>query len=142
MIPASSRKTSARAEGGSKKGRFYKPLPKEFRGDGFNYRQIAREGDLALYKQRWSGCAEPSVCYEVIRIRRRKGFRIRGRFVEPAEVYPPLELWGTTGFTFADRNKAWDNFFEISLEEPAMKGKEVNYKWENLTRNSLATPRT
>ena len=34
------RKTSATAEGGSKKGHFYKPLPKEFRRDGFNYRQI------------------------------------------------------------------------------------------------------
>jgi hypothetical protein len=105
-------------------------LPKEFRRDGFNYRQIAREGDAALYEQRWTGCAEPSVCYEVIRIRRRDGFQIAGRFVEPAEVYPNSEAWGVDGFTFTDRNKAFDKFFEISLgepaKEPARKRREVN----------------
>jgi hypothetical protein len=30
------------------------------------------------------------------------------------------------GFTFTDRNKAFDKFFEISLEEPARTGREVN----------------
>jgi hypothetical protein len=130
LMPRAERKTRARAEGGSKKGRFYKALPKEFRRDGFNYRQIAREGDAALYEQRWTGCAEPSICYGVIRIRRRDGFQIAGRFVEPAEVYPNSEAWGVDGFTFTDRNKAFDKFFEISLgepaKEPARKRREVN----------------
>ena len=125
-MSGSSRKTSATAKARTKKGHFYKPLPVRTRRDGSNYRQIAREGDVAIYERVWSGCAEPSPCYEVIRIRQREGFRIGGRFVEPAEVYPASELWGANGFTFTDRNKAWDKFFEISLEEPAMKGKEVN----------------
>ena len=43
-----------------------KSLPKEFRRDGFTYRQIAREGNAAIYAQLWTGCAEPSVCYEGI----------------------------------------------------------------------------
>ncbi len=119
-------KTRAKAEGGTKKGPFYKRLPKEFRRDGFNYRQIAREGDVAVYEQTWLNRAEPSRSYEVIRVRRRDGFQIGGRFVEPAEVYPASELWGVNGFTFADRNKAFDKFFEISLEEPARKREEVN----------------
>ena len=38
---------------------------------------------------------------------------------ELAEVYPASELWGADGFTYADRNKAWDKFFDISLAEPA-----------------------
>ena len=95
-MPPATRKTRATAEGGSKKGRFYKPLTKEFRRDGFTYRQIAREGNVAIYEQRWTGCAEPSVCYEVIRVRRREGFQIGGRFVEPAEVYPKSEAWVQT----------------------------------------------
>ena len=111
-------KTSATAEGGSKKSR-YKSLPKEFRRDGFAFRQIARQGNAAIYEQRWTGCAEPSVCYEVIRIRRREGFEIGGRWVPPAEVYPNSEAWGVDGFTFTNRNKAWAKFSEISLEEPA-----------------------
>jgi hypothetical protein len=125
LIPRSSRKTSARAEGGTKKGRFYRPLPTEFRRGGFNYRQIVREGNVALYQQHWSGCAEPSVCYEVISIRRRDGFQISEKFIEPYEVYPNSEAWGVDGFTLTDRNKAWDKFFEISLEEPALSRKEV-----------------
>ena len=90
-MSTSAQKTRARAEGGTEKGRFYRPLPARFRHNGFDYRQIAREGDAAIYEQRWTGCAEPSIVYEVIRIRRRDGFQIDDRFVEPAEVYPNSE---------------------------------------------------
>jgi hypothetical protein len=124
-VPSSAKKTSARAEGSSKKGHFYRPLRKEFCRNGFRYRQIAREGNAAIYEQRWTGCAEPSVCYEVIRIRRRDRFQIGEKVIEPYEVYPNSDTWGVDGFTFTDENKAFDKFFEISLEEQAMKGKEV-----------------
>jgi hypothetical protein len=121
LIPPSSRITRARAEGGTKKGRFYRPLPTRFRRNGFDYRQIARRGDAGIYEQLWTCCAEPSVCYEVIRIRRRDGFQISEKFIEPYEVYPNSDAWGVDGFTVTDRNKAWDKFFEIS----ARKRKEV-----------------
>jgi hypothetical protein len=94
LIPPLTSKTSATAVGGSKKGRFYKPLPKEFRRDGFTYRQIAREGNAAIYEQTWGGCSNPSICYEVIRIRRREGFQIGEKFVEAYEVYPNTNSWG------------------------------------------------
>jgi hypothetical protein len=116
---ASGCKTRATAEGGSKKGHFYKPLPKQFCRDGFTFRQIAREGNAAIYEHTWNGCPNPSIAYEVIRIRRRDGFQISDRFVEPAEVYPRSELWGVDGFTLTNRDKAWAKFSEISLEEPA-----------------------
>jgi hypothetical protein len=101
LIPPLPSKTRATAEGGGKKRR-YKRLPEQFRRNGFDFRQIAREGDAAIYEQRWTGCAEPSVCYEIVRIRRRAGFQIGGRFVEPAEVYPNSEAWGVDGFTVTD----------------------------------------
>jgi hypothetical protein len=107
------RKTRATAQGGTKEGYFYRSSPKEFRRDGFQYRQIAREGDAAIYEQAWLGCAEPSRSYEVIRIRRREGFQIGGRFVEPAEVYPKSEAWGVDGFTLTDREKAFAKLREI-----------------------------
>jgi hypothetical protein len=88
-------------------------LPKEIRRDGFIYRQIAREGDAAIYEQTWTGCAEPSPCWEVIRIRRREGFRVDGRFVEAAEVYPKSEAWGTDGFTFSDKDAAFAKLREL-----------------------------
>jgi hypothetical protein len=80
-IPLTATKTSATAEAWGKERYSYKPLPTQFRRDGFTYRQIAREGNAAIYEQRWDGCLNPRVCYEVIRIRRREGFQIGGRFV-------------------------------------------------------------
>jgi len=109
----STRKTNATAEGGSKKSH-YKRLPKEFRRDGFDYRQIAREGKAAIYEQTWRGCPNPSISYEVIRIRRREGFQIGGKFIEPAEVYPRSEAWGTDAFTFADREVAFAKLCELA----------------------------
>ena len=107
-------KTCATAEGDSKKGQFYKPLATQFRHDGFAFRQIARQGNAAIYEQRWTGCAEPSVCYEVIRIRRREGFEVAGRFVGPAEVYPSSEAWGADGFTLTDKDAAFAKLRELA----------------------------
>jgi len=106
-------KTRATPEAWSKKGHSYKPLPTRFRRDGFNYRQIAREGHAAIYEQTWCGCSDPSVCYEVIRIRRRHGFQIDGRLVEPAEVYPSSGAWGVDGFTLADKDAAFAKLREV-----------------------------
>jgi hypothetical protein len=114
LMPPETAKTRATTEARSKEGRFYKPLPKEFRHDGFTYRQIARALDAAIYEQRWTGCAEPSVCYEVIRIRRREGFQIGGRFVEAAELYPRSEAWGTDGFTLTDKDAAFVKLCELA----------------------------
>jgi hypothetical protein len=112
-MPSPVIKTRATAEGGGKKCHSYKPLPLQFRRDGFQYRQIAREGDAAIYEQTWNGCPNPRVCYEVIRIRRRERFEIAGRFVEAAEAYPNSEAWGTDGFTVTDKEAAFRKLREI-----------------------------
>jgi hypothetical protein len=110
-LPSFATKTRATAERGGKKGRFYKPLEAQFRHNGFNYCQIAREGDVAIYEQRWPG--SENVCYEVVRIRRREGFEIGSKFIEPAEVYPKSETWGVDGFTLTDKNAAFAKLREI-----------------------------
>jgi hypothetical protein len=107
-------KTRPTAEAWSKERHFHKPLPTQFRRNGFDYRQIAREGNTAIYEQTWSGCSEPSVCYEVVRIRRREGFQIGNRFVEPAEVYPNAEAWGVDGFTLTDKDAAYAKLRELA----------------------------
>jgi hypothetical protein len=106
-------KTRATAEAWGKKRHSCKPLPTRFRRDGFEYRQIARERDAAIYEQTWSGCSDASVCYEVIRIRGREGFEINGRFVEPAEIYPKAEAWGVDGFTLTDKDAAFAKLREF-----------------------------
>jgi hypothetical protein len=79
-------------------------------------RQIAREGSAAVYEQTWIGSPEPSVCYEVIRIRRHDGFQIAGRSIEPAEFYPKSEAWGVDGFTLTDKDAAFAKMREIKDE--------------------------
>ena len=106
-------KTRATAEAGGKKRHFYKPLPVRFRKDSFNYRQIMRDDNAAIYEQTWDGCSNPSVCYEVIRIRRREGFQIGARLVKAAEVYPNSEAWGVDGWTLADRESAFRKLREL-----------------------------
>jgi hypothetical protein len=120
-IQLSASKTRSTAEAGSKKGAFYKSLPIRFRPGEFDYWQIYRKGNAAIYTQICRGCPNPSICYEVIRIRRREGFQVDGRFVEPAEIYPKTEAWGTDGFTFTDKDAAFAKLREIaaSLNAPA-----------------------
>jgi hypothetical protein len=113
-LPYPLNKTIPTPERGGKKGRSYKPLPKEFRSDGFTYRQIVREGSAVLYEQSWSGRSNPSVCYEVIRIQRRDGFRIREKFVEPYEAYPKSETWGVHGYTLTDKDAAFAKLQEVA----------------------------
>jgi len=110
-------KTRATAEAWSRNGRLYKSLPKEFRRGGFKYQQIAREGNAAIYEQRWTGCAEPSVCYEIIRIRKREGFQVGSRFVGPAEVYPNSQTWGVDGFTVTDKDAAFTKLRQMRFEQ-------------------------
>ena len=107
-------KTRVTAEGWGKKRHSCKPLPTRFRREGFDYRQIAREGDAAIYEQTWSGCSYPSACYEVIRIRRREGFQIGARFVEPAELYPKSEAWGVDGFTVTNKAAAFAKLRQLA----------------------------
>jgi hypothetical protein len=114
LIPPLTQKTCATAEALGTKGHSWKPLPTQFRRDGFAYRKIAREGDAAIYEQTWNSCSNPIVCYEVIRIRRREGFQIGARSVEPAEVYPNSEAWGVDGFTLTDKDAAFAKLRKIN----------------------------
>jgi hypothetical protein len=50
----------------------------------------------------------------VTRIRRRDGFQIGGRFVQPAEAYPNSEAWGTHGFTFTSKEAASAKLRELA----------------------------
>jgi hypothetical protein len=113
VIPSGTAKTRATAERGVKKGR-YRPIAKEFRHDGFTFRQIAREGDVGIYEQKRNGCANPSTAYEVVRIRRREAREIKGKLLEAAEVYPRSEAWGIDGFTLTDKDAAFAKLREIA----------------------------
>ena len=113
LRPAEAIKTRLPANRRRKKAISYEPLKAEFGHDGFRYRQIAREGDYAIYEQAWTGRPNPSVCYEVVVIRYRDAKTQTmpdGNDVHfPArEVYPSSEDWGTYGWTVLTRDAAFD----------------------------------
>jgi hypothetical protein len=120
-LPPRTIKTRARAKRGTKKGHSgtcYKPLLTRLRRNGFDYRQIVREGDAAIYEQTWDGCSSPSVAYEVVRIRRREATEIAGNFIEPHEVYPSSNAWGVDGFTYTDKDAAFAKLRELAGGNP------------------------
>jgi hypothetical protein len=88
-------------------------LPTLFPHGWFDYQQVHREGDFAIYRQTWEG-NEHSAAFEIIRIRRHEGFHIDGRFVEPGEIYPKSEAWGTDGWTIHDRDAAFHKLRAIA----------------------------
>ena len=73
-----------------------KTLPKTFSKNGFDFEQIDRRGDLAIFrKHKKNKC----VSYEAIRIQSHDGYEIAGKQIEAGECYPSSESWGTNGFT-------------------------------------------
>lgn len=116
-IQPSAPKTRSGAISTSKQGNYYKPLESDFQRGGFNYKQIAREGDVAVYEQTWRDGSEPSVCYEVIRIRRHTGKEIKGQWVDPSEFYPSATEWGKFGFTLTDKDAAFAKLRELASHD-------------------------
>jgi hypothetical protein len=85
------------------------PVLTSFKSRGFSYRQIARQGDFAIYEQRWRN--SENVAYEVVRIRvRTHPFKNDGH---PYEAYPRSEEWGLYGFTLTDRDRAFNKLKQL-----------------------------
>jgi hypothetical protein len=77
-----------------------KPLSKDITHRGFRYRQVAREGDVAVYSQSFVG-GNRIFAYEVIIIGSHDHIEIMGKHVDPAETYPAEGQWGKKGFTIS-----------------------------------------
>lgn len=87
------------------KERHCRAIAKEFRRDRFQFRQVVREVDIAIFEQRW--WQSENVAFEVVVIRRHGGYSLGGAYVEPAEYYPSSSEWGLYGFTYTDRDHAF-----------------------------------
>jgi hypothetical protein len=74
-----------------------KILEKNFERKIFNYEQLYRKGNLAIYAQKNKETG--SATYEVIIIKSHNGYEIGGVKIEPSEVYPGDSQWGILGWT-------------------------------------------
>ena len=81
----------------------YIPVKKTFKSKGFEYKQIKRDGDVAIYEQI---SKDGAVAYETVIIARHNGYTIGTSRVEPSETYPSSGMWGVNGFTYNDIESA------------------------------------
>jgi hypothetical protein len=86
----------------------HKPLPTAFKAKGFDYEQVRREGDIAMFEQTKPGLR--GTWFEVVVVQRHDGYTIAGRYVAPAESMPSTSTWGRLGWTCSDRATAEKRF--------------------------------
>ena len=86
-------------------------IPKEFVKYGFNFKQIKRVGDVAIFEQ--SKPNWPNSYYEVVKIGRHSGYYLGGSKLEPAETYPGASVWGIQGWTHHTLQAAERNFKRV-----------------------------
>src|SRR5882672_12451064 len=88
-----------------------KSLAENFTYDGFQFRQLAREGDVVLLEKCKPGHSRPS--YEVAIIQPHPAQIIHGREFPERESMPPSESWGLLAWSLADLDTAKTTLHEV-----------------------------
>ena len=86
----------------------HKPIPSTFTKKGFTYRQVKRQGDIAIFEQTRKDST--LLNFEVVKIGRHNGYTMGGSYIEPSETYPGSSLWGIMGWTCTDLDTANNRF--------------------------------
>jgi hypothetical protein len=97
-----------------------KILEKEFNANKFNFKQITRVGDAAIYEK--TAIGGKAVSIEVIRIKSHNGYELAGVKIAPAEVYPSSSQWGIYGWTYTKMEDAMKKFESIK-PKPAVRAR-------------------
>lgn len=104
----------------------HKPVDTEFTLKSYTYKQIKREGDIAIYTQQMTGNHQATIRYEVVRIGRHNGYTLGGAIIEPAETYPGATQWGINGFTCLTMEAAEKRFEQLKADnDPVIVDGEV-----------------
>lgn len=80
------------------------PIRKTFRSDGFDFTQIWRVGNIALYSKTKPGWE--STFFEVVKIESHPDLVICGRLSPAREHMPWSGDWGEKGWSYSDRASA------------------------------------
>ena len=84
-----------------------KQLESNYKKYGYNFRQIEREGDIAIYEQ-----SDPETgkvyAFEIFIIQKNEASEIFGNSVEARESVPSTEKWGKEAFTTWTLKEALD----------------------------------
>lgn len=86
-----------------------KELSKSYRKNGYDYKQVRREGMIAIYEQVNPDDGK-TVGFEVFEIITRPDREINGKAVKANESVPPERLWGSIAFTSGNMEQANKRF--------------------------------
>jgi len=86
-----------------------KPLATTFTRSGWTFKQLAREGRIAVYVKRQGSFHT----WEVIKIAQKGECIFKGRHLEAREVYPPSESWGVKGWACQSKQRAYRKMDEL-----------------------------
>ncbi len=85
-------------------------LKTSFRSDSFEFRQLDRTGDVAVFAKRKG---ELDTSYEVVAVQRVPERVLFGRLVEAHEAMPTSEAWGEKGWAYRDKPSAFRKMREL-----------------------------
>jgi len=95
-------------------------LAKEFKSGGYDFRQLKRRGNWALYERRRGAACN----YEVIKIRKKKArnTKIAGRDVifKGGEYYPATNEFGDAGWAFMELKNALEEYQIVTQRYPSV----------------------
>jgi hypothetical protein len=95
----------------------YRPIETEFETNEIKFKQLKREGDVALYER----TNKRGKCdgYEAIYITKSKGGICYGKTIEPYEVYPGDAMFGKNGYYCVTMEQAMGRFNELLVKQEA-----------------------
>jgi hypothetical protein len=105
------------------------PVPVEFNHGDRRYRQVWRQGEVAILEVRLAN-REIVTSYETVIIQVRKGREQFGKWYGPREAYPADEDFGSRGWSFPTRALA-DQWAGIVIDNLAKPRKE-RASWPSL----------
>jgi len=82
-------------------------LDKDIRFGGGVLKQVARDGNIAIYEQ------NGGMAWEVIEVIRASAGRIMGKDYPEREVYPGNEMWGRKGWTCMSLERAKEKMKQL-----------------------------
>ena len=91
-------------------GKSVKPLAESFKLDGFEFKQLWREGKIALFQKQKAGGV---VSYEVVKIQAKPERVMFEHAVPFHEAMPSSETWGTNGWSFCSLDRAKAKFRKL-----------------------------
>jgi len=89
----------------------YNELPIRFTYNGFNFKQIDRIDNIAIYEQ--SKPAIDAPIYEVVKIKKKTYGKLSPLAGQQYSAYPTSSEWGLYGWSYINLAKAQEKFSEL-----------------------------